>query len=393
MKEIEKEVMQPWQRVMMAVNHKEPDRVPFDLGATESSSISLKAYSVLRHHFGLPDKEPEILSFGGQLAQPDTDICKLLGVDTRRITRNNLSSWKLVVKENEDAKWFSDEWGAIWKMPKKDGHYFDMVANPLRGADFDAVHSYKWPDGNDPALAKELADYTKKVFSESHAALVLDARIGNGFFHTGAILEGYEDFFVDLAYDPDKVNYIMDHILELKLNYFNTLLEEIGNQVHIIRELDDLGSQQGLLISPEMYREFIKPREKKLFEFIKRKAPGVKILFHSCGSVYDIIPDLIEIGVDILNPVQVTAASMDSARLKREFGSEITFWGGGIDTQQVLPHGTPQEVRDEVKRRIDDFAPGGGFVFATVHNIQEDVPVANVIALWETLMEYGVYHL
>jgi uroporphyrinogen decarboxylase len=142
-----------------------------------------------------------------------------------------------------------------------------------------------------------------------------------------------------------------------------------------------------------MYREFIKPREKKLFEFIKRKAPGVKILFHSCGSVYDIIPDLIEIGVDILNPVQVTAASMDSARLKREFGSEITFWGGGIDTQQVLPHGTPQEVRDEVKRRIDDFAPGGGFVFATVHNIQEDVPVANVIALWETLMEYGVYHL
>jgi uroporphyrinogen decarboxylase len=183
----------------------------------------------------------------------------------------------------------------------------------------------------------------------------------------------------------------MDRVLELKINYFDTLLTEIGDQVHIVRELDDLGSQQGLLISPEMYREFIKPRQKKLFDFIKRKAPGVKILFHSCGSVYEIIPDLIEVGADILNPVQVTAASMDSLKLKKEFGSEITFWGGGVDTQEILPRGTAQQVRDEVKRRIDDLAPGGGFVFATVHNIQEDVPIENIIALLETLREYGIY--
>ena len=383
--------MEPFQRILMAIDHKEPDRVPFDLGGTESTSISLKAYSALRDRLALPKKEPEILSFGGQLAQPDSDLCQLMGVDTRRITRRNLSGWKLVVDEDIESWRFTDEWGAVWKMPKVDGHYFDMISNPLRGADFDHVRKYIWPDGKDPALAAGLADEARKVFMESRAALVLDARIGNGFFHTGAIIEGYEEMFTDLAFAPEKVNYILDHILDLKLNYFETLLSEVGEQIHIVRELDDLGSQQGLLISPEMYREYIKPRQKILFDFIKRKAPGVKLLFHSCGSIYPIIPDLIEIGVDILNPVQVSAADMDSAKLKREFGKEITFWGGGIDTQQVLPHGTPLEVKDEVRRRIDDLAPGGGFVFATVHNIQEDVPVENVIALWETLSEYGVY--
>jgi uroporphyrinogen decarboxylase len=386
-----KSSMEPYQRVLTAVNHKEPDRVPFDLGGTESTSISLKAYALLRLSLGLPEKEPVIMSFGGQLAQPDNDLCKLLGVDTRRLTRRDLSSWKLDVEEDESSWWFDDEWGATWKMPKMEGHYFDMVAHPLKGADFDTVREYIWPDGTDKAISAGLADEARKVFANSRAALILDARIGNGFFHTGAILEGYEAIFTDLAFAPHKVDYIMDRVLELKLNYFDRLLSEVGDQVHIVRELDDLGSQQGLLISPEMYRKFIKPRQKKLYDFIKRKAPGVKILFHSCGSVYKIIPDLIEIGVDILNPVQVSAALMDTAKLKREFGREITFWGGGVDTQWVLPHGTPQEVRDEVRRRIDDLAPGGGFVFAAVHNIQEDVPTGNIIALWETLREYGIY--
>jgi uroporphyrinogen decarboxylase len=389
---IKKSIMEPYQRILAAIDHKEPDRVPFDLGSTEATSITLKAYEVLRRYLGLPDKEPEILSFSGQVAQPDNDLCRLMGIDTRRINRRNLSSWSLDVKENETAFWFDDEFGTTWKMPKENGHYFDMVANPLKGADFDTIRKYVWPDGTDPAIATGLADEVKKVFDESGAALVLDARIGNGFFHTGAILEGYEDFFTDLAFDPGKVNYIMDRVLDLKVSYFETLLNEIGDKVHIVREMDDLGSQQGLLISPEMYREFIKPRQKKLFDFIRRKAPGIKIFFHSCGSVYHIIPDLIEVGVDILNPVQVSAAFMDTAKLKKEFGRDITFWGGGVDTQQVLPHGTPQEVRDEVRRRIDDLAPGGGFVFATVHNIQDDVPVENIIALWETLREYGIYH-
>jgi len=375
----------------MALDHKEPDRVPLDLGGTESTTISLKAYPSLRRDLGLPEKEPAILSYGGQLARPDFDLCRLIGVDTRRLTRRDLSSWRLDVRQDEHSYWFVDEWGATWTMPKDDGLYFDLTASPLRGSDLDAVRRYAWPDGTDPSIATGLAEEAKALFAESKAALVLDARIGNGFFHTGALLEGYEDFFVDLASAPEKAGYILDRILELKLNYFDRLLSAVGDQVHVIRELDDLGSQQGLLISLEMYRRLIKPRQKQLFAFIKRKAPRAKILFHSCGSVYHIIPDLIEIGVDILNPVQVSAAFMDTARLKREFGREITFWGGGVDTQRVLPCGTPQQVRDEVKRRIDDLAPGGGFVFATVHNIQADVPIANLMALFESLRDYGVY--
>lgn len=219
----------------------------------------------------------------------------------------------------------------------------------------------------------------------------MDARIGNGFLQTGALIEGYEDFFVDLAVDPAKANYVLDHVLELKLDYWDLLLSEVEKTVHVVRELDDLGAQQGLLISLDMYRKYIRPRQKVLFDFIKQKAPQVKIMFHSCGSVYDIIGDIGDMGVDTLNPVQVSAANMDTARLKAEFGDDITFWGGGVDTQEILPRGTPQQVRDEVKRRIDDLAPGGGFVFATVHCIEDDVPPENVMAMWETIREYGVY--
>lgn len=382
--------MDSFERILMAVNHKEPDRIPLDLGGTESTSISLKAYARLRHHFGLPEAEPAILSFGGQLAQPDKDICEILGVDTRRITRRDLSSWHLNVREDQDSWSFIDEWGATWKMPKE-GFYFDMVAHPLKDADFEKVKKFEWPDGKDPSLSVGLAAEAKLKFDESKAAIILDARIGNGFFHTGALLEGYQDFFTDLLLSPEKTTYILDKVLELKLNYFDLLLSEAGDHIHIVRELDDLGGQHGLLISPEDYKKYFRPRQKILFDFIKKKAPEAKLLFHSCGSVYEIIPDLIELGVDIINPVQVSAADMDTKRLKKEFGKDITFWGGGIDTQNILPKGSPQQVRDEVKRRIDDLAPGGGFVFATVHNIQEDVPVENVLALFEALRDFGNY--
>lgn len=382
--------MDSFERILMAINHKEPDRIPLDLGGTESTSISLKAYSMVRDYFGLPKKEPAVLSFGGQLAQPDSDICDLLGVDTRRITRHDLSDWSLNVEETDGAWFFKDEWGAKWKMPKN-GFYFDMVGHPLKDADFEAVKKYKWPNGKDISISRGLAEHAVEIYSRSKAALVLDARIGNGFFHTGALLEGYQDFFTDLLLSPEKTTYILDKVLELKLDYFDVLLNEVGKQIHVIRELDDLGGQNGLLISPEEYRKYIKPRQRILFDFIKKKAPNAKLLFHSCGSIYQIIPDLIELGVDIINPVQVSAAFMDTKRLKREFGKDITFWGGGIDTQNILPKGKSQEVRDEVKRRIDDLAPGGGFVFATVHNIQEDVPIENIIALFESIKDYGSY--
>jgi len=185
----------------------------------------------------------------------------------------------------------------------------------------------------------------------------------------------------------------LDFVCEIKMEYWARALELVGENVTMVHEGDDLAGQDRLLIAPELYRDFLKPRHTRLFEFIrKHAATDVKIFYHSCGAVAALIPDLIESGIDILNPVQVNAADMDTRRLKRLYGKEITFYGGGVDTQRVLPRGTPAEVRAEVRRRIDDLAPGGGFIFATVHNIQADVPPENIEAMWETLQEFGVYH-
>jgi len=183
----------------------------------------------------------------------------------------------------------------------------------------------------------------------------------------------------------------LDKITELKMRYWAKALEAVGGNVLLVSEADDLASQQSLLCSPDLYRSMIHPYHKKLFSFIKTKAQSpVHIFYHSCGAVKPLIPLLIEEGVDVLNPVQVSARDMDTQTLKREFGRDITFWGGGVDTQQVLPTGSPHEVREEVRRRIGDLAPGGGFVFAAVHNVQSDVPPENFMAMWETLQEFGV---
>ncbi|NQT84988.1 hypothetical protein HQ563_18380, partial [bacterium] len=185
---------------------------------------------------------------------------------------------------------------------------------------------------------------------------------------------------------------LLDKVMEVKWDYWDIILDIVGENVLVISEADDLAGQNGPLISPKLYRELIKPRHTQLFSMIKKKAKSrVYIFFHSCGAVRELIPDLIESGIDILNPVQVSAAGMDTRELKREFGKDITFWGGGVDTQYVLPRGNRQEIVDEVRRRIEDLAPGGGFVFSAVHNIQGDVPPENIMIMWEALQKYGGY--
>lgn len=208
----------------------------------------------------------------------------------------------------------------------------------------------------------------------------------------GLYTRGFERFFIDMIENREFAEALLDKILEFKMKYWEKALATVGKNVVVVMENDDLGDQKGLMISPRLYRSLIKPRQKVLFDFIRSKAQAdIAIMFHSCGAIKSIIPDLIEVGIDALNPVQVSAAGMDPAELKREFGMDITFWGGGIDTQRVLPFGTVQEVKDEVRRSINQFAAGGGFIFSTVHNIDSDVPPRNIVAMWEALMEYGAY--
>ena len=196
---------------------------------------------------------------------------------------------------------------------------------------------------------------------------------------------------MDFISDPPLADYLMDAFLDFKIAYWRSVLPALADRVDVVAECNDLGSQFALLIRPDDYRRRIKPRERRLFEAIRALAPRAKILYHCCGAVREIVPDFIEVGVDILNPVQFTAEGMDAQGLKRDFGDDLVLWGGGVDTQEVLPHGTPEQVRDQTRRQIEALAPGGGFVFTTVHNVQADVPPENFRAMWETLQEHGGY--
>jgi uroporphyrinogen decarboxylase len=237
-----------------------------------------------------------------------------------------------------------------------------------------------------------LIDRVKPLHDAGEYCVVLGScGMSVGLLQTVQWLQGFEDSFANLAGNRAFIHKLVDKIAELDLEFWDAFLPEVGQYIDVILYADDFAGQNRLLMSVDMYRDYFKAGYQQIFRLIRRKAPNIHILFHSCGAVYDLIPELIELDIDILNPVQVSAADMDTKRLKKEFGNDITFWGGGVDTQRILPYGTPQQVKDEVKRRIDDLAPGGGFVFNTVHNIQHDVPPENVMAMHEALFEYGVY--
>ncbi|MBM3334618.1 hypothetical protein FJY63_08140 [Candidatus Sumerlaeota bacterium] len=250
---------------------------------------------------------------------------------------------------------------------------------------------FKFPDPLDPGRFEGMAERANELMNERQVAYIL-GRNAPGILEIAMWLRGLQNFYGDLLANQPLVEALLDIVCEIKMKYWARALELVGNNVMMVSEADDLCGQFGLLMSPQLYRTVIKPRHTRLFGFIKKQAATkVRIFYHCCGSVISIIPDLIESGIDILNPVQVSAANMDTRELKRLYGKDITFYGGGVDTQRVLPCGTPDEVRQEVCRRIEDLAPGGGFVFATVHNIQADVPPENIMAMWEALQKYGIY--
>lgn len=379
------------ERVLLSLNHKEPDRVPFDMGGTVVTGISAKAYRKLRQHLGLPDIEPTIVNIFQQIAQVDDDVMAKLGVDVKNISPRSSATFKIEVKDAGDYTYFYDEFHIGWRMPKDGGLYYDMFHHPLAGDHItvDDVAKFDWPNPIDPARFVGLKEAALEVREEEKRAVVVGS-MSAGIMEVYAWTRGFKDYFTDFAGNPKLAEKFMDRILEIQIQYWDKMFDTIGGVIDVACTADDFAGQQGMLISPRTYRKLAKPRHKELFDYIHRRS-NAKIFFHSCGSVRAVIPDLIEIGCDILNPVQVSAAGMDSAELKREFGADVTFWGGGVDTQRVLGVGTPDQVREDVKRRLNDFMPGGGFIFNTVHNIQGNVPIENIMAMWETVQEYGVY--
>jgi len=285
-----------------------------------------------------------------------------------------------------------NEYGIAWKMPVNGGHYFDMCEHPLANAEtVNEIENFEWPDPVDPGRFTGMKEAAEKITREQKKAYMLGRNCA-GVFEMALWMRGYEKFLCDMILDENLTHALLNKITEIKMRYWEKALEAVGDTVLVATEADDLATQHSLMISQELYKQLIYPYHRKLFEFIKKKAKSkVYIFLHCDGACKPMIPLLMEAGVDILNPVQVNCDGMDTGALKKEFGKDITFWGALCDTQSVLPFGTPQQVREETKRRIEDLAPGGGWIAAPIHNIQSGVPIENILAMWEALKEYGCY--
>ncbi len=376
-------------RTWKALSHQEADRVPFDLGGTGLSTIHITAYQSLRRHLELPTTEARIAYMAEQLAVVDEDVAEQLQTDVRPVVPGASSEFQYTFRDEGAYEAYTDEWGIGWRKPRNGGFYYDMYQHPLAAADsLDELKAYPFPDPLDEQRFATLRSQAEAVVAQGKAVVL--AGPSAGIAEVYSWLRGYEQYYIDLAVNKSLVAYMLDRLVDFKCAFWERALQEVGDLVDVVIEADDLAGQRSLLMSPNTYRSLIKPRHRRLFSFIKEQAP-VKLFFHSCGAVRPLIPDFIDAGIDILNPVQVSAAGMDLQELKQEFGQDLVFWGGGVDTQGVLNAGTPEEVKQDVRRNVEALAPGGGFVFAAVHDIQADVPPENIMAMWEAWKAYGGY--
>lgn len=399
------------ERVLKALAHQEPDRVPIDLGATKVTGIHAIAYNRLKAYLGVHGGDIRVFDLYQQLAEVEDAVLQRFQVDVVGLHRIEQAHgvWNLRWKQwrlpdgspclvSEDFDPVVEEDGSlslvrdgvtVRKMPAPPwGLYFYRVHHPLAGdITFEDVDRFEWPVISDREL-ELLRDRARRLYEDTDYAIV--GEFGGSILEWGQDLRGWEAFLVDLVRRPELAGCLMDKMVEAHLHNLARYLDAVGEYIQVIMMGDDLGTQQGLQISPQTYREMVKPRHQRLYRFVKERSSAY-IFLHSCGAVYELIPDLIEAGVDILNPVQTSAAGMDPARLKAEFGDRLTFWGGGVEGQGVFPRGTPAEVRQQVRQRLEVFAPGGGYVFAPIHNIQPDVPPENIVVVYDAAVEFGCY--
>jgi uroporphyrinogen decarboxylase len=378
------------ERVITTLNHEEPDRVPIDLGGSVVTSISKLTYAALRQHLGLPRIAVREMETVQQIAFVDDDMLDRLGVDVIPVFPNPPAGYRaILVQEPGGNVSFKDEFGATLRKPR-DCYYYDWQEFPLSDPSLEALAAMPWPDPADPARYRGLRQRVQELRRNTDRALFSIAPCGHDLFNQLFRVRGMADGLMDLLLNEEFTVAFLDRLTETIITAQTLFLKEAGDLVDIHFAADDLSGQNGPLISPDLYRRLIKPRETRILQTIRSKTKA-KIFYHTCGAVMEFIPDLIEMGVDILNPVQVAAAGMDTALLKKTFGKRLSFWGGGCDTQRDLVRGSPNEVRAEVRRRIRDLAPGGGFIFNPVHNIQPLVPPANIVTMFEAAREFGRY--
>jgi uroporphyrinogen decarboxylase len=385
-----KETMTARERMLAALNHQVPDRVPIDLGGNQTG-IHKKAYQALTRHLGL-DERVTIMDAVQQLAQPSEAVLERFHVDTRYIAAGAASGFKgdIVTERRGDRLWhdLTDEFGVTWSMPDDQPYYMDISHHPLANATIDDILDYPFPKGDDPGRFVGLRQRALDLRRNTPYAVV--SGISGVVYEICWYLRGLEQWFMDMLSQPEFCERLLDQTLRFWLDWFRVFLDEVGDVVDVIMIGDDLAGQKGPLFRPELYRRIVQPRHRQLVQYIRSRTKA-KIWYHTCGSCATYIPDLLENGIDILNPVQISASDMDPATLKARFGNRLTFWGGAVDAQHILPTASPATIREHVRRNLAVWKPGGGYVFNNVHNIQAGVPPENVVALYDAAYEFGFY--
>lgn len=416
-----KKMMTSRERVLAAINHQAPDRIPVDLGATPSSGISAIAYSNLLNHIGLPALPVQIYDVVQQLAQPDMKVLDKFGVDVLDIGRefnNKPSDWKPTTLANGDSafypKWYhpvklengsyatyDDDGKTMLSRMPVGATFFDQTYFPYVDGypgNYDKLdkemgrimwardaHS-PWDHAGDDGFWETLREKTLRLRQNTDKALLVVC--GCNLFEWGTFLRRMDNFLMDLMCDQVNVEKLLDELLKRHLATLAKVCESVGDIVDIVRFGDDLGMSSGPFMDAETYRTLFKPRHKILCDFVKEHSQ-MHTFIHSCGSISLLMPDLIDAGIEIFNPVQTNAYQMEPEFLKKEFGKDCTFWGGGVETAGVLNNATPGKVKEQVIERLEIFSKGGGFVFNTIHNILPDVPPENVVAMFEAINEFN----
>jgi uroporphyrinogen decarboxylase len=360
--------------VLAALEHREPDRVPMDLGSARFTGMVKGAYDKLRAHLGF-GAAGRLIDRMQQLYELDEQVQEHLDVDVRAVSQGPPDrGGDVEIGENR----YRDEWGVERSQPPG-CHYYELTHTPLKGdITPETIARYRWPDPTDPGRHRGLREKVQRLREETDYAIMYNARFQ--LVHQTQYLRGFEDWYLDLGQNHDLFQCLMEAVLEVLIEYNRGALREIGDLIDVIAFGDDVGLQDRGVCSLPVYRKLIRPYQERIVESIRAQTQA-KILYHTCGSVYRYMNDFIEIGFDTLNPVQVTARNMEPERLKSEFGDRIAFWGG-IDSQHILPHGSPEQVRTEVRRMFEIMGRGGGYVLGAVHNVQPDVPPENVLALF-----------
>ena len=379
--------MTPRERVRAALEHREPDRVPIALGGS-ANHLTEQRFELLEAHFGT-DRVPRRTLVGFYTTPDYNPILDKLGTDFRYIHIRPPANYVQNSLIGEFQQ-FTDEWGLAHRIM---GGYYDMHGAPL-GEDLtrEKIDNFPWPDPFDPVRMEGVKEEVEDLFHNTEFSIVAHRPVYGNLWEFARLLVGMENALMMTALDVDLFDYLIGKLAEVLDGFYEAFLKVVGPYVDVIELAEDLGTNSGPMFNPAVYTKVIKPRHKKSIEMYKKLAPNAKVMLHCDGAIRKFMPDLIEAGFDILNPIEGHLPGMDPVELKKDFGKDMVFQGG-VDVKNVLNHGTIEDVRREVRLRIEQMGEGGGYILAPAHNFSNDIPLENMLAFFEAGQELGQYPL